>query len=242
MHNLHLQGFCVEGVLIDASTQDTSPFCLLCLNVTFSWLTWLLVYLLGLLGKYYGLHGCAATPAHLSCFPACFSCLIDFYNHVSCCINISWRLLFRDKSSRHVFLISIILVLSWYLSKPMFNKGLWASNFFYLKSEWKPAFFKFGWSSFGLQSFRKLLSFKYELAPFERREFRSTWKPCILSVGAFACLTVFCHNCSWKGICEFLHARRQRLFLVCESHYISACVFTQSCFHHLSKLLSLKTF
>lgn len=155
MHNLHLQGFCVEGVLIDAFTQDTSPFCLLCLHVPFSWITWLLVYLLGLLGKCYGLHGCAAPPADLLCFPACFSCLIDFYNHVSCCINISWRLLLRDKSSRHVFLIGIILVLSWYLSKSMFNKGLWASNFFYLKSEWKPAFLMFAWSSFGLQPFRK---------------------------------------------------------------------------------------
>lgn len=153
MHNLHLQGCCDEGVLIDASTQDTSPLCLLCLHVTFSCLTWLLVYLLGLLGEYYGLHGCAASPADLSCFPACFSCLIDFYNHVSCCINISWRLLFRDKPSRHVFLIGIILVLSWYLSKPMFNKGLWASFTWNLNGN--RLFLMFAWSSFGLQSFRK---------------------------------------------------------------------------------------
>lgn len=86
MHNPHFQGLCEEAVLIDASTQDTSLFCL---HVTFSWVTWLLVYLLALLGKYYGLLSCAATtPAYLSCLPACFSCLIDFCNHMNSCINI----------------------------------------------------------------------------------------------------------------------------------------------------------
>lgn len=30
--HLNYSGFCVEGLLIDASTQDTSPFCLLLLS------------------------------------------------------------------------------------------------------------------------------------------------------------------------------------------------------------------
>lgn len=244
MHNLHLQSFCLKGVIIDASTQDTSPFCLLCLHITFSWITWLLVYLLGLLGKHYGLHGCAATPADLSCFPACFSCLIDFYNHLNCCINISWRLLFRDKSSRHVFFkkIGIILVLSRYMSKPMFNKGLWALNFFYFKSEWKLAFWCLVDLHLGCNPLENELSFKYELAPFEHREF-SPLESLAFSLSVVLPSWQFTATIAAEKVFVnfYMHAVIAS-FLVCESHYISACVFTQSCFHHPSKLLSLKTF
>lgn len=136
------------------------------------------------------------------------------------------------------FYIDTLLVLSWYIRKSVFNKGVGAWNFFELN--WNCLFF-WWWLDlpFGLQYFTKIFSFKYELASFEHWDFHSTWMTCILSASAFVCLTVSWHNCSWIAICESPHAHHEPSLSHMWPSLHSACVFALNrvIFHLLSQLL-----
>lgn len=74
-------------------------------------------------------------------------------------------------------------------------------NFFFLNAPLKPGF----WSLFGLYRFRKLFSFKNELASFEHRD--SHWVS-MTYIFSFVCLTV---SYSRTTFCELPHAHHEHL-------------------------------